>query len=93
MAKLKKHKTDNNPEELLEAMREADVWVLVTAAKDKDGNGAAISIRESYETGAINVIAMLLEQKEIYDAVQAKIAQVKMMDQKKGKKSPNLNVN
>jgi hypothetical protein len=94
MAKMTKMNTKNSPDELLEAIRGADVWLLVTASADKDkGNGAVISVRESYATGAINVIAMLLEQKEIYDAVQAKMAQVKMMDQKKGKQSPNLNVN
>lgn len=91
MAKLKKHSTKNTTDELLDALMGADVWLLVTATKDKDG--ATIAVRESYKTGAINMIAMLLEQEEIYDAVQAKMAQVKMLDQKKGKKSPDLNVN
>ena len=90
-----KHNTRNSPDELFRAMEDADVWMLVTVKADKTAKegGAAISVRESYSTGSIDMIAMLLEQKEIFNAVQAKIAQVKMMDGKKGKKSPNLNVN
>lgn len=91
---MTKKTSKNTPNELLDAISEADVWLLVTATADKsNGGGATIAVRESYETGAINMIAMLLEQKEIFNAVQAKIAQVKMVDKKKGKQSPDLNVN
>jgi hypothetical protein len=94
MAKLTKKNTKNTPDELLDAINNADVWLLVTATADKNnGGGATIAVRESYATGAINMIAMLLEQKEIFDAVQAKITQVKMMDKKKGNNSPDLTVN
>lgn len=93
MAKMIKQKGSNDPEDLKQAIIKADVWVLITATKDKKGMGAEIAVRESYHHGAINVIAMLLEQKEIFDAVQAKIAQVRMMDKKKGYDEPNLNVN
>jgi hypothetical protein len=93
MAKMIRKKAENDPEELKQAIIKADVWVLITATKDSKGTGAEISIRESYHTGAINVIAMLLEHEEIYEAVQAKIAQVKMMEKKRGDNSQNLNVN
>lgn len=93
MAKLKKQKWNDTPESLKQAIANADAWVLITAAINKNNNGAEIAVRESYHTGTINMIAMLLEQPEIYDAVQAKIAQVKMMDKKNNNNSPNLNVN
>lgn len=93
MAKMIKQKGSNDPEDLKQAIIKADVWLLVTATKDKKGQGAEIAVRESYTHGAINMIAMLLQQKEIYDAVQAKIAQVKLMDKEKGNDEPDLTVN
>jgi len=93
MAKMTKKNSNNTPEELLNAIKKSDVWLLITINEDEDGNGAEVAIRESYKTCTINMIAMLLEQKEIYDAVQAKMAMVKMLDKKKRNNPPDLNVN
>ena len=40
--------TKNTPDELLDAINNADVWLLVTATADKNnGGGATIAVRES----------------------------------------------
>ena len=82
---------DEAPEDIIMAIAEAEMWVVFTAqAYDK---GIKISLRQSSKQATVNMIAVLLEQEDIYKDVTAKMAEVKEEKMKEGKDSPNLNVN
>jgi len=93
MAKIIKKSENKEPGKLEDAIDNAQAWFLVTVTEEPGNKGAVVAVRESGNKVAIDMIAMLLEQKEIYDGVKASMARVKLEDKKKGKNSPDLNVN
>ena len=89
-----KMRMENRPEtkaDVADALNNADAWVLYTVTANP--NGAIIAVRESGKNALITMIAVLLEQEEIYKAVTLKIAEIKEKDEKDNINPQNLNVN
>lgn len=93
MAKIIKQQENKEPGKIEDVINNSQAWFLVTVTEDVAKGGAVVAVRESGNKVAIDMIAMLLEQKEIYDGVKASMARVKLEDKKKGNNSPDLNVN
>ena len=91
MAKLEKVAGKVTHDDVMNSIASATVWMVVTLTENKDGG--LVEVRESHPNVTIDTIAMLLDQKEIFDAVQKKIAQVKMKGGKEAKKSTNTDIN
>jgi len=82
---------DEAPEDILMAIAEAEMWVVFTAqANDK---GIKVGLRQSSNKATVNMIALLLEQEDIYKDVTIKMAEIREEKMKEGKNPPNLNVN
>ena len=79
------------PDDILTAIADSDMWVVFTAKIKAEG--AMLSLRQSSKEATINMIAMLLEQEDIYEAVTLKMSQLKEEDKKSGKKTTNTNIN
>ena len=91
---MEKMRKENRPEtktDIVNALDNADVWVLYTVTSKP--KGGLIAVRESGKNALVTMIAVLLEQEEIYKAVTLKIAEIKENDKKNNINPPNLNVN
>lgn len=86
--RIQKVRRNEDDDDIMKAIDESSLWMLVTVTATEAG--AEVSVRESAATVAIDTIAMLLEQEEIYEAVQKKIAEIKL---KQGKNKPPTNPN
>lgn len=91
MAKLEKVAGKVTHDDVMNSIANATVWMVVTLTENKEGG--RVEVRESHPNVTIDTIAMLLDQKEIFDAVQKKIARVKMKGGKEAKKSTNTDIN
>lgn len=91
MSNIEETRMERNPDEILRAIADSDMWVVFTVKKVD--NGATLSVRQSSKEAMVNAICLLLEEKDIYERVQAKIAEAILMDKKKGKKTIDPNVN
>lgn len=94
MGTITANNEENDPKRLLEDIAQADQWMVVTLRAHE--KGATLSVRESSGNVLVDTIALLLEQPDIYAAVQAKIADVRLKEEamkKKSNKSNDTNVN
>lgn len=90
--RIKQNKDNASIDDIMNSIVGSNIWMVCTVTENSQG--AEVSIRESHGGVMIDTIAMLLEQKEIYDLVQKKIARIKLLDKKQSNPPPtNTDIN
>lgn len=89
---IRKKLINREDDDLLRAITESAAWVLITVANNNDGQSSTLSIRESDKNTVIDFMSILLEQSEIYDLVQKRMADNKLK-KKEEQQPPNTTIN